>query len=129
MPRSTASHRLSRTWIAGLALATLLSTPGCALLVVGGAGAAAGGAASVESSKSEEHGAATYVGTVLANALYLPAKLVFAAGGAVVSGAAYVLSAGGEQPSGSIWSSAVEGTYVLTPRMMEGRDPVRFVGP
>lgn len=111
-------------------LTTLLALPGCALFVVGGAaGAAAGGAASAESSQRESHSAATYAGTILANVFYFPAKVLFAAGGGVVSGLTYVLTLGSDEPAGGVWRSAVEGNYVLSPRMMEGREPVRFVGP
>ena len=59
-----------------------LSSSGCALLVGGAvAGGAAGGAASVEES-DEHHSPMTYVGSVLASAVYFPAKVVLAVGGA-----------------------------------------------
>lgn len=126
MRRTTLRRRL----LALALLVTLFAAPGCALLVAGGAaGAAAGGASSAEASKRESHSAATYAGTILANVFYFPAKVLFAAGGGVVSGLTYVLTLGSDEPAGGVWRSAVEGNYVLSPRMMEGREPVRFVGP
>jgi hypothetical protein len=107
----------------------LLHGTGCAVLVGGAvAGGAAGTAASVEESQKGDHAAKTYAGTVLANVVYLPAKVVFAAAGALTSGLTYVLTLGNEEPSSSIWSASVEGDYVVTPRMIDGDDPVRFVG-
>jgi hypothetical protein len=57
--------------------------------------------------------------------LYLPVKLVFAIGGALVGGFAYVFS---EQAAKSIWSMSVYGTYVLTPDHLQGNRPILFLG-
>jgi len=113
----------------GLALFASTGTSGCALLVAGGAaGAAAGGAADVQAHGEHDHGAMTYVGTVVANIPYFPAKVLFAGLGAATSGAAYVLTVGLNEPSNAIWDAAVKGNYVLTPAMIEGRQSVHFVG-
>ena len=112
-----------------LVAALSLPTAGCALLVGGAvAGGAAGGAASVEQS-DEHHSPMTYVGSVLASAVYFPAKVVLAAGGAVASGLTYVATLGSPEPTRAIWDASVEGDYVVTPRMIEGRDHVDFIGP
>ena len=106
-----------------------LSTSGCALLIGGAVvGGAAGGAASVEES-DEHHSPMTYVGSVLASAVYFPAKVVFAAGGAVASGVTYLATLGSPEPTRKVWDASVEGDYVVTPRMIEGRDDVDFIGP
>ena len=106
-----------------------LQSSGCAALAIGAASGAAGGAASsVEQSDDQDHSAMTYVGSVGASALYFPAKLLFAAGGAVTSGVAYLVTLGDSSPSQSIWTASVEGDYVVTPRMIEGHDDVDFVG-
>ncbi len=115
-----------------LALSTVLvftvQSYGCALLIAGGAaGAAAGGASDVRA-KSEHHSAMTYAGTVLANIPYFPAKVIFAGVGAAASGVSYVATLGKEQPADTIWDASVKGNYVLTPGMIEGRQPVHFVG-
>lgn len=102
---------------------------GCAVLIgAAAAGAAAGGVASAKDSQTENHNAGTYAGTVLANVVYFPAKVLFAGGGAVVSGVTYVATLGSPEPTGSVWDASVKGNYVLTPRMLEGKDPVHFVG-
>jgi len=114
-----------------LALLLLLSFYGwgCFLLIAGAAaGGAAGTAVSAKESEEEHHGALTYVGTVLANVVYVPAKVVFAGVGAVTSGLAYVLTLGDSSASGSIWNASVNGTYVVTPNMIEGKEPAHFVG-
>lgn len=107
-----------------------LQTTGCALLVAGAAaGGAAGAASSAQESKREDHSALTYAGTVLANVPYVPAKVVFAGLGAAASGVSYIATLGQSRLPYSIWDGTVKGNYVLTPRMIEGRQPVHFVGP
>ena len=79
----------------------------------------------------EWHGHTTmgYVGSALANPIYFPAKVLFAATGAIASGITYVATLGRPQPSTEIWDAAVEGDYVVTPSMIEGNERVDFVGP
>lgn len=106
-----------------------LQSSGCAALAIGAASGAAGGAASsVEQSGAEDHSAMAYVGSVGASALYFPAKILFAAGGAVTSGVAYLVTLGDQAPAQSIWTASVDGDYIVTPRMIEGHDEVDFVG-
>jgi hypothetical protein len=120
--------RLSPLAIA-CALCLALETSGCVLLLAGAAsGGAAGAAVSAGDSQEEHHSAMTYVGTVLANVVYFPAKVLFAGGGAVVSGVSYVATLGRPQPTDEIWDASVKGNYVVTPRMIEGKAPVHFVG-
>lgn len=120
--------RLSHLAIA-CALCVALETSGCVLLIAGAAsGGAAGTAVSAGESQKEHHSAMTYVGTVLANVVYFPAKVLFAAGGAAVSGVSYVATLGRPQPTDEIWDASVRGNYVVTPRMIEGKAPVHFVG-
>src|SRR5215475_14545729 len=125
---------MTRTPALRLATAALvavlsLSTSGCALLIGGAvAGGAAGGAAAVDQS-DEHHSPMTYVGSVLASAVYFPAKVVFAAGGAVASGVTFLATLGNPEPTREVWDASVEGDYVVTPRMIEGREDVDFIGP
>lgn len=104
---------------------------GCAPLAVGAVGGAAGG--TVESVRAKEqgekHGAGTYAATVLSNVAYFPAKVIFAGTGAVASGAAYLGTLGNQRTTNEIWNASVRGDYLVTPAMIEGRTPVRFVGP
>ncbi len=121
--------RMARRFMVMASLAACLCQAGCAVLIVGAAGGAAAGAAtSARESQKDDHSAMTYVGTVLANVLYFPAKVLFAAGGAAVSGIAYVVTLGDESASSEVWQTTVEGDYVVTPDMIEGDRPVRFAG-
>ncbi|HXZ86818.1 MAG TPA: hypothetical protein VEI82_15150 [Myxococcota bacterium] len=74
------------------------------------------------------HPAMSYVGATMASLMYFPAKVAFAVGGAVASGVAYAVTLGDPEPSHEIWAGSVEGDYVVTPDMIEGRRPVEFVG-
>lgn len=65
----------------------------------------------------------TSVGTVLADVVYFPAKLLFEGGGAVVSGVSYVATLGRPQPTDEIWDTSVKGSYLVTPRTIEGKVP------
>jgi hypothetical protein len=75
------------------------------------------------------HSTMSYVGAAVANPIYFPAKVAFAVVGAVTSGITYVVTLGEPQPTREIWTAAVEGDYVVTPRMIDGREKVDFVGP
>ena len=110
-------------------LSVVLHLAACPLLIAGAAGGGAAGAVvSAKESREEHHSAITYVGTVLANVVYFPAKVVFAGLGAATSGVAYVVTTGSSNTSRSIWNASVNGDYVLTPRMIEGRQPIHFSG-
>jgi hypothetical protein len=110
-------------------LSLALNASGCALLLAGAAGGGAAGAAvSARDSRAEHHAPMTYAGTVLANVVYVPTKVLFAGLGAAASGASYLVTFGRSQPTKSIWNASVKGNYVLTPRMIEGRQAVHFVG-
>jgi hypothetical protein len=114
-----------------LALLLLLSFSGwgCPLVVAGAAaGGAAGTAVSAKESEREHHSPLTYVGTVLADVVYFPAKVVFAGVGAATGGVAYVCTLGDSSVSTNIWNASVNGNYILTPNMIEGKEPVHFVG-
>ncbi|MGA2409066.1 MAG: hypothetical protein ABSG46_01575 [Candidatus Binataceae bacterium] len=68
-------------------------------------------------------------GTVIGNAIYMPAKLLYGIGGGIVGGAGYLLTGGNKQVSNTIWRSSLGGDYVLTPDMVAGKQPVHFSGP
>ena len=68
-------------------------------------------------------------GTVVGNALYIPAKLVYGILGGVAGGAGWALTGGNTQVANTIWRSSLGGDYVLTPNMVAGQDPVHFSGP
>jgi hypothetical protein len=68
-------------------------------------------------------------GTVVGNALYVPAKLVYGILGGIAGGAGWALTGGNTQVSNTIWRSSLGGDYVLTPNMIAGQDPIHFSGP
>ena len=68
-------------------------------------------------------------GTIVGNALYIPAKLVYGILGGVAGGAGWALTGGNKQVANTIWRSSLGGDYVLTPNMVAGQDPVHFSGP
>lgn len=63
-----------------------------------------------------------------ANLLYVPAKLVYAAAGGIVAGAAYAVSGGDADVVDPIVAAAISGDYVLEESHLRGRQPVEFVG-
>jgi hypothetical protein len=74
-------------------------------------------------------GAGYGTGALLGNVLYIPAKLVYAAGGGLTGGLAYLVTGGNKQNADTIWRSSLGGDYVLTPDMVAGKQPVNFSGP
>ncbi len=85
-------------------------------------------ALTTEQTEDESHSAVTYVATALLDVFYVPAKIVVGGAGVVTSSLAYVVTVGDSDTFSSVWNSAVRGDYVLTPRMIEGKDPVHFAG-
>ncbi len=75
--------------------------------------------------KGAGYGAAALFG----NLLYIPAKIVYAAGGGLVGGGSYLVTGGNKQVADTIWRSSLGGDYVLTPEMIQGKKPVYFSGP
>lgn len=71
------------------------------------------------------YGAAALFG----NLLYIPAKLIYAAGGGLIGGGGYLVTGGNKQVADTIWRSSLGGDYVLTPEMIQGKKPVYFSGP
>jgi hypothetical protein len=66
---------------------------------------------------------------VFANLLYMPVKVVYASLGLVTGSLAYVLTAGNVDTAQQVWSPSVGGSYIVTPAMLRGDDPVLFNGP
>ncbi|TMA44873.1 MAG: hypothetical protein E6J81_13815 [Deltaproteobacteria bacterium] len=66
--------------------------------------------------------------TVLSNVVYMPAKIVYATLGGLTGGLAFALTAGDLQTAETVWVATMAGTYVITPRMLQGEDPIAFAG-
>lgn len=66
--------------------------------------------------------------TVLSNVVYMPAKLVYATIGGVTGGFALALTGGDMDTAETVWVTTMGGTYVITPRMLQGEDAIAFAG-
>ena len=68
------------------------------------------------------------VGTALVNVLYIPAKFTYATVGSLIGGFAYVLTLGDMDTAMGVWEPTLGGSYVVTPAMLRGDDPIEFSG-
>lgn len=64
----------------------------------------------------------------LISLFYAPAKVLYAAGGGLVAGLAYVVSAGDMQVVDPILTPALRGDYVVTPAHLRGERQLEFIG-
>jgi hypothetical protein len=71
------------------------------------------------------YGALAAFGTLL----YAPAKIAYGTVGLVTGGLAYLLTIGDYDAAMGVWSPSLGGTYVLTPGMVRGEEPILFSGP
>jgi len=62
------------------------------------------------------------------NLFYMPAKMLYAVGGGIVGGLGYCLTGGSLDVAQSIWSPSLGGTWILSPEMMRGKNPILFSG-
>jgi hypothetical protein len=63
-----------------------------------------------------------------ANVLYIPTKLVYAGLGGLTGGLGYLLTLGNRDALNTVLGPSVGGTYVLTPEMLRGEQPILFSG-
>ena len=59
---------------------------------------------------------------------YMPVKTIYAIGGGITGGFAYALTGGDYQTASNVWERSLGGTYVLTPSMIRGEQPINFAG-
>jgi hypothetical protein len=64
----------------------------------------------------------------LCSLVYAPVKVIYAVGGAVVGGFAWVFSAGDNDVARAVVTPAVRGDYVVTPSVLRGEDSLEFIG-
>jgi hypothetical protein len=64
----------------------------------------------------------------LINLIYGPTKTLWATGGAIVSGFAWVFSAGDIDVAKPIWDASMRGDYMITPEQLRGRERIDFIG-
>jgi hypothetical protein len=63
-----------------------------------------------------------------ANLLYIPAKLIYATVGGITGGLGYILTLGNPAALHTVLGPSVGGTYILTPDMLRGEQPILFSG-
>lgn len=64
----------------------------------------------------------------LISVVYAPAKILYAAGGGLVAGLAYVLSGGDQEVTDPILTPSLRGDYVVTPAHLRGERQLEFIG-
>lgn len=67
-------------------------------------------------------------GTALVNVLYIPAKFTYATVGGLIGGLAWVLTLGDSDTAMGVWEPTLGGSYVVTPAMLRGDEPIEFSG-
>jgi hypothetical protein len=65
---------------------------------------------------------------VLVSLVYGPTKVLYATGGALVGGLAFLFSGGDAEVAGVIMTPSVRGDYVLTPDHLRGEREIEFLG-
>jgi hypothetical protein len=68
------------------------------------------------------------IGAVFTNLVYMPVKFVYATLGGITGSFAYVLTGFRFDIAKGIWVPSLGGTYVVTPSMLRGEDPIYFSG-
>src|SRR5262252_9339392 len=63
------------------------------------------------------------------NIPYIPAKMVYALAGGLVGLMAWGVTLGNNDVAMGILQPALSGTWVVTPEMLRGEQPIMFVGP
>jgi hypothetical protein len=64
----------------------------------------------------------------LGNLFYGPVKLLYASGGGLIAGAAWLFSGGDGEVAGPILDASVRGDYVIMPDHLRGQRDLEFVG-
>jgi len=64
----------------------------------------------------------------LTSLVYAPVKVVYAVGGALVGGFAWLFSAGDNDVARAVVTPAVRGDYVVTPSNLRGEEDLEFIG-
>jgi len=109
----------SRGWLRVVAVVVILNLT---LLL------AAGPAAAREQEEGFFETAGIGLGTALVNVLYIPAKFAYATVGTVIGGLAWVLTLGDTDTAMGVWEPTLGGSYVVTPKMLRGDEPIEFSG-
>jgi hypothetical protein len=108
------SKGLLRGLLIGVLAVSLLGVPSVSF-----AGSKAG-----ETSRESGLGAAAAISSLV----YGPIKLVYALGGLVIGGFAWAFTAGDTEVASTVFTRSLRGTYVITPEILVGEEPLEFIG-
>jgi len=64
----------------------------------------------------------------VANLVYIPAKIGYAALGSITGGLGYVFSGGNREVAERVWVSSIGGDYVLNRQQLKGEEQIHFAG-
>lgn len=67
--------------------------------------------------------AALSVGSSLMNAVFTPVKVAVGLAGAEIGGVAGAMNGGDREAAAGIWNVTTDGSYFVTPRILDGREP------
>lgn len=112
---------VSKTRRVALASATLV------ILLMAPAAAAADGTDGATRTRHSDVGIG--LASVLANVIYVPAKLMYAVVGSVRGAAAWGLTGGNTEVAKGVWVASLGGDYFLAREMVSGDRKVHFSGP
>jgi len=68
------------------------------------------------------------VTTAVANLVYIPAKIGYAALGGLTGGLGYLLTGGNKEVADRVWVSSIGGDYVLSRQQVKGEQEIHFAG-
>ena len=68
------------------------------------------------------------IAAALSSLIYSPVKVVYAVGGLVIGSLAWVFTAGDTTVADKVYVRSLRGTYVITPEILKGEEPLVFIG-
>jgi len=68
------------------------------------------------------------LGSIVMSAVTFPVKMVVGVTGAVTGGVAGGMNGGDEEAAAGIWNVSTDGSYFVSPQVLEGREPFRLTG-
>ena len=110
----TKKRRVLTGLLVGVLAVTLLGAPSVGF---------AGEKAAVVSKESGVGAAAA-----LSSLVYGPIKLLYATGGLVVGSFSWIFTAGDNEVAEKVFTRSLRGTYVITPGILLGEEPLEFIG-
>jgi hypothetical protein len=93
---------------------------------------ALGGAPSVGFAGEQSEGVSREGGlgaaAAISSLVYGPVKLLWAVGGLVSGSLAWAFTAGDTEVASTVFTRSLRGTYVITPQILTGDEPLEFIG-